>query len=105
MTIDIISDWQHWELETKKGMITMEILPISTREILKLMNLDPSQVPDTIETIFPDHVRNIKGLTIDSREPIGKDFANNPSLFPIATRIIERLTSTDELLDTEIKNS
>lgn len=56
------------------------------------------------DPIFKNHVRNIKGITVNNKEPTPEQFANEPSLCNMTVEILTELVTRSNLKFDEVKN-
>ncbi len=131
MSLDLIIDFQPYEMTIEDQKITMELRPL-TREYMIILSKMFNDLPiEKIKTdknkkisseqalkmyeqnleyqkyadpIFKNHVRNIKGLTINGKPPTDEMFANEPALCNIVLSILTELVIRSNLSFNKVKN-
>lgn len=107
--IDVSIDWQRQEFEFSGETVAMEMRPMETGAVFKLMSIDVS-APDErqieiMTAIFTEYVRNIEGLTIGGKPADPAQIAKVTQLMPLAGDMMTRLTEISQLPKADEKNS
>ena len=130
MALELIIDWQVFETEFRGEKISMEIRPFKRKAMMAIRPFMTEKMPK-IEAdmsdeeigkmadkafelqglaadLFPDHVRNLKGLegvVIDEHPVTFQDLAEETALLALTLAIITRIASISTLDSGEVKNS
>ena len=114
--MDITISWQAWETEFRGEKITMELRPLKTKAMLLLMPyLGSTQNPEQAgrasmemaqlaPQIFPEHVRNLQGLTINGQPPTWEIMAEELMFTALIVEIMAQLASISAVSEEEQKN-
>lgn len=104
---DIKTGWMKFETEYNGNMISMELLPMETMDMLDLLDLatgDPKAIMPIIEPYFEKYVRNIDGITINGDPPKANQFTTVGRLYALAMVILTELGMISQLSENERKN-
>lgn len=101
MAIDILIDWQRHRFKVSGEPIEMELRPLETSGVFKLMALDLKSPDEKQVEIMLDivvkYVRDIKGLTVGGQPAKPEDIVNVSQLMPLCADIMNRLTEISNL--------
>jgi len=86
--------------------VTKKKKEVTPEEIIKYMDtiLDQCDIQDVGPEIFENHVKNIKGLSIDGQPVTPSQIATEGCLVNLAVDIINQLVSISQLTAQEAKN-
>jgi len=134
MGCNLLIDWQKYETKFNGHAISMELRPLkrwantlltpiyqeskkfkAISEKLKNSKKKDEDVPDDAvtfparcqeigEKIFPDHVRNITGITINNREMTVEDLYSESIFTSLAMDVLAELTKMTQINKDETKN-
>ena len=127
MSLDLIIGWQTFETEFRGEMIKMEVRPFKRKAMLAVLPYLSKKMPDIKEDmtedeitdladksfdlqglasdLFPDHVRDIQGITLNGRPPSFDDLADEPMFLPLTLAIITKIASISNIDLADAKNS
>jgi len=127
MALELIIDWQAFETELRGEKISMEIRPFKRKAMMAIQPFLTEKMPTIkksmnkeeigkladkafelqglAEHLFPNHVRNITGITINGKPPTFEDLSEEPALLPLTLAIITQIASISALDSGEAKNS
>jgi len=107
--MDIIIDWEAWETKFNGETVSMELLPLETQTLLELGAVasanDPSKTMGMVVDIFPGHVRNVQGITINGKVPTPEQYASVSRIYVLTTRILTQLGIISQISEEDVKNS
>ena len=118
--MDILIDWQPFETTFRGEKISMMLRPLKTSAMLGLMPymqrvneseenriaLTSMEIQQAGADIFTDHVKEIKGLTVNNGQPITGQILSEESIFnTLSMEIVARLFEITQLTDDSEKNS
>jgi hypothetical protein len=126
MSLNYILDWIPYEFEHEGEKISMEIRPLKSwasilltpflieagkqrkdneNNVLTVENLNLSyELQKVADKIFSDHVRDIRGITINSNPVTLQELCQESVFAPVVMNIIGQLTSITRLTKEEAKN-
>lgn len=107
--VDILIDWQRHEFGFAGETVAMELRPMETGAVFKLMTIN-RDAPDehqleVMAEIFSAYVRNIENLTVNGKPVTAEQIARVTQLMSLAGDIMVRLTEISQLSKAEEKNS
>ena len=127
MSLDLIIGWQAFTTGFRDEEITMEVRPFKRKAMLAVLPYLTKQMPDITadmtgdeisdladkgfelqglaSDLFPDHVKNIQGVTINGKEPTFDDLANEPVFLPLTLAIITKIAGISNIAEASAKNS
>jgi len=133
--MDVIIGWSSYETKFLDDPVTMELRSLRTEAFFKLLPLmqhkNAKQPKESVEKylkrltpeekieiqgasiktqklsveIFPDHVKNITGITLNGKAPTFEDLAQEAIFLNLAVDICGELISRTKLTRDEEKNS
>lgn len=117
--LNLLVGWRPFETEIKNNKISMELKPLSKEAMLVLAPVltkeanekdkaalwkETFEVQKMASSVFPNHVRNIVGLTVNDKTPSWKQFAEEVALSDLSCTIIGELCRISSLAKDEVKN-
>lgn len=118
--MDILIEWQTYQTEFNGATVTMEIRPLrrgAMHILLPHLQAMQGDAGDALQVairslelqalagvIFPDHVRNITGVTVNGRPPSPDRFADEVVLSQLTVDIIGQLGAISRLSLGDVKN-
>ncbi len=117
--MDLLIDWTLKEILFKDETVTFEVYPLNNEGVLKILpyvsyfknleeeGLDMTKIYEIVKEakhLFPEHVRNIKGVTINGKEVKIDDLAVEGQLINLALGIMTILINISIPQKTEVKN-
>jgi hypothetical protein len=117
--MDYLIDWQPFKTEFRGAKVKMLLRPLKTGAMLMLMpkfesadgdvdkiTLNPAEVQEAALEIFPDHVKDITGITVNNGQPVTPQILANESIFyALSMEIIPKLFEISHLSQEQEKNS
>ena len=118
--VDVLIEWRKEIFTTMGEEVSCEIRPLNREAMMVITPLIASALGKENDTaymmgstfemqekaaeIFPNHVRNIQGLTVNNGQPVDVDILTNESVFArLCVDILSKLFEISTLTDAEIK--
>jgi len=127
MSLDLIIGWQAFTTEFRGETITMEVRPFRRKAMLAVLPYLTKQMPDIkadmtgdeisnladkgfelqglASDLFPEHVKNIQGITLNGTVPTFDDLADEPVFLPLTLAIITQIAGISNIDQADAKNS
>lgn len=127
MSLDLIIGWQEFTTEFRGEEITMEVRPFRRKAMLAVLPYLTKQMPDIkadmtgdeisnladkgfelqglASDLFPEHVKNIQGITLNGTVPTFDDLADEPVFLPLTLAIITQIAGISNIDQADAKNS
>jgi hypothetical protein len=107
--VDIPMDWQMHDFSLDDEIVTIELKPLATSSVFKLMQVDLT-TPDEkqleiLRDIFSQSVGKIENLTISEKPAVADDLVNVSQLMTLCSEVVIRLTEISNLKKADEKNS
>jgi len=127
MSLDLIIGWQAFKTEFREETITMDVRPFKRKAMLAVLPYLSKQMPAIKEDmadnevaaladkgfelqglasdLFPEHVKNIQGITINGKVPTFEELADETMFLPLTLAIITKIASISSIDQADAKNS
>jgi len=117
--MDILIDWVPYETEFMDDKITCELRPLKSAAFMKLapymrlggeedtvkITVSMFEMQQLVPSLFPEHVRELKGITINGQEVTIEQLAEESALVELVFDIIGQLAMISRIARGDVKNS
>jgi len=117
--MDILIDWVPYEFEFMGDKATCEVRRLKSEAFMKLapymklageedavkITVSMFEMQQLVPLIFPDHVRNLQGITINGQPPTTQQLSEEPVLVDVVFDIVTELITLSRIGKDEAKNS
>jgi len=117
--MDILIDWVPYEFEFMGDKVTCELRRLKSEAFMKLapymklageedavkITVSMFEMQQLVPSLFPGHVRNLQGITINGQPPTIEQLSEESVLVELVFDIIGEMAKISRISEGDVKNS